>query len=67
MYTIIEDLDSQFAEMRVTAVELASLEEFSLDYFQENKYREVELLERLKKYYSRNSISNYFFLEVYGI
>ena len=66
MYTIIEDLDSQFAEMRVTAVELASLEEFSLDYFQENKYREVELLERLKKYYSRNSISNYFFLKYMG-
>lgn len=66
MYTIIEDLDSQFAEMRAMAVELASLEEFSRDYFQENKYREVELLERLKKYYSRNSISNYYFLKYLG-
>ena len=63
MYTIIEDLDSQLADIRSMAVELASREEFSLDYFQENKYREVELLAQLKKYYSNNSISDYYFLK----
>ena len=66
MYTIIEDLDSQLADIRSMAVELASREEFSLDYFQENKYREVELLAQLKKYYSNNSISDYYFLKYQG-
>ena len=31
MYTILEDLDSQFADIRIMAVELASREEFSQD------------------------------------
>lgn len=66
IYTILEDLDSQFADMRMLAVEFASKEEFSPDYFQENKYREVELLEQLKKYYNSNSIADYFFLKYQG-
>ena len=66
MYTILEDLDSQFADIRIMAVELASLEEFSQDYVEENKYHEIELLEHLKKYYSSNTIWDYYFLKFQG-
>lgn len=63
LYTIVADLESQFASMRITAVEIASMEEFAPYYFTENKYREIELLDRLKRYRSGGSVSEYFFLK----
>lgn len=59
----MEDLESQFASMRFTAVEIASMEEFSPSYFAEDKYREIELLDRLKRYRNSGSVSEYFFLK----
>lgn len=57
LYTIVEDLENQFASMRITAVEIASIVEFSPSYFAEDKYREIELLDRLKRNRNSGSVS----------
>lgn len=63
LYTVVEDLEGQFSSMRTTALEIASAKDFSPAYFMENKYREIELLERLKKYRSNGAIAEFFFLK----
>jgi len=48
--TVVEDLQIQTEAMRRMVVELSSLQEFRLDYFLDNKFREIELLDRLDNY-----------------
>ncbi len=66
LYTIAEDMESQIISMRQITLEIASMEEFSPEYFEENKYREVELLSLLEKFVYRSLLSDYFFIKYEG-
>ena len=66
LYSMIEDLDNQFKDMRVMAMEFAGRQEFSTEYVLTNKYNELEMLNQLKKRYSFNGIADRFFLKYAG-
>ena len=66
LYTIAEDMESQIISMRQITLEIASMEEFSPEYFEENKYREMELLSLLEKFVCRTPLSDYFFIKYEG-
>lgn len=63
LYTIAEDMEIQMEAMRGMAIEIASLEDFRLDYFQSSKYNEIEMLNRLKKYGWISDICEYYFIK----
>ena len=66
LYTVTADMETQVATMRQTALEIASMQEFLPDYFEQDKYREVELLSLLERYGSRVAISDYYFIKYQG-
>lgn len=66
LFTIAEDLDMQAESMRKIALEVASRQEFRPDYLKSGKYKEVELLERLKGYNQMVNICEYYFIKYRG-
>ena len=63
LYTIAEDMENQMNTMRGMVIEVAMLQEFRLDHIKENKYHEIEAMERLKDYRNVSDISEGYFLK----
>lgn len=63
LYTIAEDMENQIEGMRQTALQIAHLPIFRSDYFQTNKYYEIELLERLEPYKQNSEICEQYFIK----
>ena len=62
LYTVAEDMEYQMESLQLMAIDIASRENFRLNYFQADKYREIELLELLKDYKKSTDICNSYFL-----
>ena len=63
LYTIAEDMEIQTEAMWRLVVEVASRQEFRMDYLETGKYKEIELLERLADYRQLVDISEYYFVK----
>ena len=63
LYTVAEDMEIQTEAMWRLAVEVASRQEFRIDYLETGKYKEIELLERLVEYKQLVDICEYYFVK----
>lgn len=63
LYTIVEDMELQIESMQEIAVEIATFPEFRLNYLNESKYYEIEMLERLSNYRQLFGIYEGYFLK----
>lgn len=63
LYTVAEDMDNQMDMIRGMVMEVASLQEFRLDYIQDSKYQELEVVKQLKNYNRVTDLSEYYFLK----
>ena len=63
LYTIVEDMEIQMKAMRGMVVDIATRQEFHLDYFCSNKYLEKEMVNRLADYVQVSDICEYYFLK----
>ena len=59
---IADNIDTQMEVMQGIAHEIASLPEYKLSYIEKHKFREVEMLDSLKKYGSYTPLISRFFL-----
>ena len=50
-------------DYKIFSVEVASRQEFRIDYLQTGKYKEIELLERLADYKQLVDICEYYFVK----
>ena len=63
LYTIVEDLEIQMEAMRRMTIDIASQQEFCLDFFSTDKYKEIELLDRLDNYRQVSEICDDYFIK----
>ena len=62
LQAIADNIDAQMDVMQEIAHEIASLPEYKLSYIEKHKFREVEMLDGLKKYISYTPLISRFFL-----
>lgn len=65
LYTIAEDLDSQINSFRRIAFEISSSQVYNINYFQQHKYDEIEMLNQLSQYKATLFISDFYFIKYY--
>lgn len=63
LHTVVEDLEFQMDAVRRMVVEISAMQEFRTDYFLTNKYREIELLDRLAAYRQNFYICDDYFVK----
>lgn len=65
VYTALVDMSNQLDAIEGMAFSMVAAEEFRPEYFNKNKYYEIEALNRLKRYNNTSPIVSYYFL-LYG-
>ena len=63
---IVDDIENQVETMRRIVVEVASLQEFRMDFWSADKYREMQLLECLDDYRYEVGIAGEYFVKYAG-
>lgn len=62
LFTAAEDIQTQVEAMQGIAHQIASIPEFRTVNFEQSKYNETEMVQRLTQFRSFSALSNYFFL-----
>ncbi len=63
MYTIVEDMDSQFNSMRIVASKIANNRAFYSSEFIQDKYQEFETVRLFESLFNNQVVSSYAFLK----